>query len=150
MDIYAELPKEIRLKIYYYALPKMSERLKRAINVTSSHQCFQRIHKIWTTPYFDENGERVHPPFPLEELIYRKTDEEKRYHLLKSLSNCGCCERHSSGVYDKPHCLDIVGSHTKKKHNKKYTHDGKLCNCWCRMHMRNLQNIALDFIYADE
>ena len=46
MDIYAELPKEIRLKIYYYALPKMSERLKRAINVTSSHQCFQRIHKI--------------------------------------------------------------------------------------------------------
>ena len=48
MDIYTELPKEIRLKIYYYALPKMSERLKRAINITSSHQCFQRIYKIWT------------------------------------------------------------------------------------------------------
>ena len=142
MNIYAELPKEIRFKIYYYAIPKIDENTKRAIEVTSAHQCFQRMYSMWCRPYFDRNGERVHPPFSWEEMIYRKTNKEKRQQLFRALSNCGCCERHSCGVYDKPHCFDIVGSHTTTKYHKKYTYYGKSCNCWCRLQMRSLQNIA--------
>ena len=79
---------------------------------------FSKNRRMWSRPYFDRNGERVHPPFSWEEMIYRKTNKEKRQQLFKALSNCGCCERHSCGVYDEPHCFDIVGSHTTKKYHK--------------------------------
>ena len=141
MKLYSKLPEEIRSKIYYYALPKMDKKLKRSIEVTSAHHCIQRMDNIWSKPYFDENRQRMHPPFSWEEMIYKNTNKEKREQLIIALSNCGCCERHSCGIYDKPHCLQITGSQTIKKRDKKYTFYGKSCNCWCRFQIRFLKNI---------
>ena len=60
MNIYAELPKEIRFKIYYYAIPKIDEKTKRAIEVTSAHQCFQRMHSMWWTILIETENEFIH------------------------------------------------------------------------------------------
>lgn len=146
MEIFCDLPKDILLKIYHYAIPKLDEKLKRSIEVTSAHMHIKRIHNRWNIPYFDENGERVYPPFSWNQTLFENTTYEKREQLFMSLSKCGCCVRHSNGVVSSSHCTDIVGSHTSYKYQKKYTTCGKLCNCWCRMQMRIIKNINDDFI----
>lgn len=130
-----ELPHEIRMKMLYYAHPTISETLKRAITVTATHQHIKRLHTQWMNV--------VPPPIHWCDFLENALSKEERKELFNNLANCGCCHRHSHGIYRcRRHCNNVVGSHTRKQYHKKTTWSYKKCSCWCRMQMRLL--ISLD------
>tara|TARA_A100001015_G_C14595590_1_gene558390 strand:+ start:93 stop:506 length:414 start_codon:yes stop_codon:yes gene_type:complete len=126
-----ELPHEIRMKMLYYAHPIMNETLQRAIKVTAAHQLIKRLNTQWMVV--------VPPPIQWCDFIENNLSKEERKELFNTLANCGCCHRHSHGVYhNRCHCSNVVGSHTTKQYHKKTTWSYKKCSCWCRMQMRQL------------
>lgn len=125
------LPEDIQGIIAMYAHPVMAPELKRSLQVTSSHMTIKHIEKTWigTYPTIQKSW---------SEYLEMKIPFERRKEVLRGLANCGCCNRHSNGVFDFPHCTHIVGSHTWKKYERKRTWIRKPCNCWCRTQMRYL------------
>lgn len=132
MEVFQKLPFELRMKMMIYSHPSIDLSMKRAIRVTATHQRIKRIKRKWKL------NDAWH------ETICKVTTQEERSQMIDTLSQCGCCVRHSQGVYKEPHCTHITGSHTIKKKHKKKTYDNKLCTCSCRLHMRNfisLENV---------
>ena len=124
MEVFQNLPYELRAKMVYYSHPSMDSSMKRAIRVTATHHHLKRIKRTW----------KLNATW--HETICKATTQEERSEMVDILAQCGCCARHSQGVYQDPHCTHITGSHTIKKKHKKKTYDNKLCTCWCRLHMR--------------
>ena len=112
----------------------MDETLTRAIKVTAAHQLIKRLNAQWMV--------EVSPQIYWCDFIENKLSKEERKELFNTLAKCGCCHRHSHGVYSsRYHCCDIVGSHTTKQRHQKTTLSYKKCSCWCRTHMRQLASI---------
>lgn len=131
MEVFQNLPYELCLKIMIFSHPSMESSMKHAIRVTSTHQRIKRIQRKWN------------PENTWDETTQQVTTQEERIEMIDTLAQCGCCVRHSQGVYKEPHCTHITGSHTIKKKHKKKTYDNKLCTCWCRLHMRQFINLEI-------
>lgn len=138
-----DLPIEVRKTMLYYAHPKINDDLQRAIEVTAAHHCLKRIQRIWTnrTPFVSIHHENMIPSICWEEMLYLYLPIERQLELIDHLKKCGCCTRHSKGVFTKPHCTHIVGSHTFHSRHLKYTWGHKKCTCWCRSQIRHFQSI---------
>lgn len=132
MEKLCELPQEVRLKILYYAHPKMDDGLKLAIRVTASHQRISYISREW------ESYLRVGSTFSTQlswfDVLSTHTSSEERKELIANLEECGCCARH---------CSRVVGCHTFKKLNTQYTSADKLCKCSCRHHIRMMRMLDI-------
>lgn len=131
-----DLPLPLREKMIYYAHPKMNDELKRAIKVTACHYYLKNIYNKWQNDF-----EQFNMPISWENTLARLLSNEKQNELIDGLKQCGCCNRHSRGVFNTPHCNTIVGSYTFRKYHLKRTWYGKRCNCWCRLQMRHILNI---------
>ncbi len=133
------LPHEIYMNILYYAHPVMDESLQTAIQVTASHRCLKRHHNTWL---------RVIPPLThWQDYLETSLSKEDRKKIFLSLQNCGCCLRHSKGVFKyRQHCHHIVGSRTVKPYHKRKTWLNKTCTCSCRSQMRHLSLLDQDLV----
>lgn len=149
MENINHLPAELRAKMLYYAHPKMESPMKRGIRVTLSHWQLRSIWKKWSMPFYEENGENVRPEIHWQDMLCRYSTKEMRRECFINLSQCGCCERHSQGVFKQAHCKTIIGSHTFKKRHERQTWIGKNCDCWCRAQMRHLANIDQELLDED-
>ena len=132
MEVFQTLPEELRLKMLYFSHPIMNSNMKHAIRITAAHHKIKRIESNWNHDY------------SWNETVCENTTQEERSEIIDILSKCGCCIRHSQGVYQEPHCSHITGSHTTKKFHNKEGFNYKRCTCWCRSNIRifmTLENI---------
>ena len=157
-----KLPDEIINYIFYMANPRLNVRLKEELLVESSHMMLY-IHNLkWNLGYdifinkthelksYDDKD--ITPGYLYVksfELLY--TNDCIRI-IKKNLLNCGCCKRHSMGIYDNPHCIKIRKSNRIiLKRHKNYSsiwqpdeNIEKVCRCPCRSVIRlfNKNNIC--------
>ena len=133
------LPHDICMKILYYAHPTMEESLQTAIEVTAAHRCLKRHHNIWMGV--------IPPLINWQDCLKTYLSKEHRKELFLSLQKCGCCLRHSKGVFQhRQHCNHIVGSRTLKPYHERRTWSNKTCTCWCRSQMRHLSLLDQDLV----
>ena len=139
MNKFEQLPDEIIRKILYYAYPKVDDTFKKSIKIASSHVKLNIIIDEWIKI----------KDIPFQDSIHYSTSikntKQNIYEIFHNLKNCGCCERHSQGVYYNIdgdtilHFQDKINDDfTIKKKHKKTTYDGKKCTCHCRHHMRQI------------
>ena len=129
-----ELPLELRLHILMYTLPRVDDLTKRAIKVTSIHHSILRANKKWC----------VLINMDWQEFLSQYYTENDLIEIYNALSDCGCCIRHSKGLFNNMvHCNNVGGSFTRNKFNKRNVMgwDNKKCSCWCRHQLRHVIRI---------
>ena len=133
MEIFQNLPYEIKEKIFMYAIPNIDNNFKKAIYVQSCRKYSNKIYNNWLCETSGLSwGEYL-------KKYYNNHTEPERY--KRGLLNCGCCLRHSNGIYNQPHNKEIIGSQCIHKFENDYTLDGKKCTCSCRIILRGLLQI---------
>lgn len=131
---FENLPNDLIYKILQEAYPKKNMELEKAIKLESTHLRMRQMVNRW---------------LKIRNIIswdnYVKNSNENLLELFNNLKNCGCCERHSTGIYYNidnepiPHFTGkITGSLTRKKFHNKININDKMCMCPCRGNMRTI------------
>ncbi len=144
------------------ANPRLNEKLKEELLVESSHMMLYLHILKWNSGY-DKFINKTHCL-----KTYDKKDTTPGYLYTKSfqllyttecisiiktnLLRCGCCKRHSKGIYDNEHCSKIRKcNRIRLKRHKKYSslwqpdeNIEKICTCPCRSVIRlfNKNNVC--------
>ena len=141
---FEKLPDDLINKILKFAYPKLDDTFKKSIKIVSTHVKFNLLIKEWL------QTKDTQIPGSGDWCDFIKNTDHNMNELFHNLKECGCCERHSTGVYHNSegepisHFKDkINGSFTiKKLHNKtttyNYTYSGSKCICSCRHNMRQV------------
>ena len=135
---FEKLPDDIINKILWFAYPKLDIEFKKSIQVVSTHSKLELILNGWLRKKTPSNS-------PQSWYVIIKNTKQNMCELFHNLKNCGCCERHSQGVYYdnegnniKHFQGKINGSFTTKNLHNKTTLFGTKCTCSCRHHMRHI------------
>tara|TARA_A100001035_G_C27784602_1_gene503651 strand:- start:2809 stop:3306 length:498 start_codon:yes stop_codon:yes gene_type:complete len=112
-----KLPTEVINYIIYMANPRLDEELKEELLLEASHMMLYKHNLKWNSGY----NKFIKKTYNLKNYDNKNTTcgylYVKSFELLytnecisiikKNLLNCGCCERHSNGIYDNSHCNKI-------------------------------------------
>ena len=136
---FEKLPDDIINKILKFAYPTLDYEFKKSIKIVSTHITLNRLINEWL------KIKDVPISYSVSWYEFIQTTECDMIDLFHNLKNCGCCERHSNGVYYNSEGKyiqhfkgPITGDFTtKKKHNKTTPSETK-CTCCCRHHMRQI------------
>ena len=144
------LPDELVNYIIFMANPRMSYVLQKELHLEATHiMCEQ--HYNWWYPklarYWHLNDVETMYEIPKQyhygnSLRYYFEKEELKF-IIKQLSNCGCCERHSKGIIPNvSHCLTIRENQSIRARIQMKNHYGDdQCTCSCRHILRNIQRL---------
>tara|TARA_B100001027_G_scaffold200588_1_gene160072 strand:- start:3687 stop:4160 length:474 start_codon:yes stop_codon:yes gene_type:complete len=144
VEKFLPLPSEIIEKIKIYVSFSLPFFMKENIKIQSTHIKLKILNKKWRKIYLDLE---LIPLDPLESkfsswelYLYRNLNDSEIHQFIENLSECGCCMRHSEGIWmGPPHCSrNIIGSRTFKKY---FNHSKNRCSCWCRHNIRHLLRI---------
>ena len=157
-----KLPDELINHIFYMANPRLNEKLKEELLVEASHMMLYMHNFKWNSGY-DKFINKTHHLNNYDDkddtpgYLYVKSFEllytnECISIIKKNLLNCGCCVRHSQGIYDNPHCNKIRKCNriTLKRHkfySLSWIPDENIehkCPCPCRSVVRlfNKNNVC--------
>ena len=128
--IFNNLPNDIKNKIMYLAHPILSDQLKRSIKVESANKSLEYLNKIYIDYCIKNSNENIN----FKDIINKVFDKNQKKIIINNLKQCGCCERHSKGIFSKPHCNNVNVKHTITK--KETLLKSNKCNCWCRHNIR--------------
>ena len=136
---FEKLPDDLINKILKFAYPKLDDTFKKSIKIVSTHIKIALLIKEWL------RIKDIPIPFSVDWCDFIKDTDHNMNELFHNLKECGCCERHSTGVYHNSegepnsHFKDkINGSFTIKKLHNKTTLCGSKCSCSCRHNMRQV------------
>ena len=157
-----KLPDELINHIFYMSNPRLNEKLKEELLVEASHMMLYMHNLKWESGY-DKFISKTHDLNNYDDkdntpgYLYVKSFEilytnECISIIKKNLFKCGCCVRHSQGIYDNPHCSKIRKcNRIRLKRNKKYSvswmpdeNIEHTCHCPCRSVIRlfNKNNVC--------
>ena len=146
-----KLPSDIIIDIFCMANPHLNFDLKEELLLESSHMMLYLHNLKWNLGYdkfinntlylknYDETD--ITPGYLYVrsfELLYTK---ECISIIKKNLFNCGCCIRHSKGIYDNQHCNKIRKHNIIRKKREcnyfsSYIPSENSCSCPCRSVIR--------------
>ena len=136
---FEKLPDDLINKILKFAYPKLDDTFKKSIKIVSTHIKIALLIKEWL------RIKDIPIPFSVDWCDFIKDTDHNMNELFHNLKECGCCKRHSTGVYHNSegepisHFKDkINGSFTIKKLHNKTTLCGSKCSCSCRHNMRQV------------
>lgn len=136
---FEKLPDDLINKILKFAYPKLDDTFKKSIKIVSTHIKIALLIKEWL------RIKDIPIPFSVDWCDFIKNTDHNMNELFHNLKECGCCERHSTGIYHNSegepisHFKDkINGSFTIKKLHNKTTLCGSKCSCSCRHNMRQV------------
>ena len=141
IDLLKTLPTNLIEYIFFMANYRLDNNIKKELKLKVAHMMCKKhydwwhieLSKWWIENRLDENDyiESDNIEFP-NNLYYDKSlfnyfNNYEINFIKENLLHCGCCVRHSYGIYqNKPHCLNI-------KNKKKI-----FCNCFCRHILRKI------------
>jgi|TARA_B110000114_G_scaffold109075_2_gene114513 hypothetical protein len=139
-----DLPKEISDMIMFMARPRLSISIQKEIYLEAALMLCEQHYNWWypkmcrywhindieTTyefPDIHKYGKSIGIYFNKEELVFITTQ------LLK----CGCCKRHSQGIFTTPHCHNIRLRQSHRATRQMNNDYGiNTCTCHCRHFLR--------------
>lgn len=137
IDMVWKLPEEVIYEILAHIWDEIAQK-RKAIKTASALFWVQKYTNEFLI-YRKNNDPQISlPEYMTIHPLYDITD------LLNKLLNCGCCERHSTGIIYKygtdpvKHNRRITGDLTNNKSHNKYTHYNKKCTCPCRNFLRTV------------
>ena len=157
-----KIPGHLISHIFLMANNRLNEEIKEELLVEASHMMLYKHNLKWNSGY-DKFIKKTHHLKNFDDkdttqgYLYVKSFEllytnECISIIKKNLLNCGCCRRHSKGIYDNPHCNKIRKcNRIKQKRYNNYIlswmpdeNIQHLCPCPCRSVVRlfNKNNVC--------
>lgn len=151
-----ELPDEVSDMIIFMAQPRLGGDFKRELQLEAAFILCEQHYNWWfpkMTCYWHINNEEPNYEFPDNYRYGRSmkvyfTKEELQF-ITEQLASCGCCKRHSQGIYSEPHCIKLRPSKSLRAAREMKHYSGlSICSCPCRHILRRILNINRDQIHS--
>jgi len=142
IDLLKTLPTNLIEYIFFMANHRLDNNIKKELKLKVAHMMCKKHYDWWHIQlsnwwienrlddnYYIDNDGIEFPKYLYYDYSFVNFFTNCEINFIKeNLLQCGCCERHASGIYkNKPHCLYI-------KQEKK----NRICNCFCRHILRKL------------
>ena len=149
MELVKQLPVDIANHILFMANPRLSDSVKRDLLLEATHMMLYQHHLRWNLDHVElmemvKKSLNYDPSSRIQGYIYVKSIElcyspDCLLNIKRELLQCGCCKRHSQGIFNEPHNL-VIRKQCRPRilRNNRCNARGLNCGCPCRSIARML------------